>query len=114
MLLEQYYTACLSHASYLVGDATTGRAIVVDPRRDIGDYLRDAETYGVTIEGVINTHFHADFVAGHMELAHEARAYLGVDQRPGARASRRAAGCGADRRLPIRRRGGPTRPGECG
>ena len=78
MLLEQYYTACLSQASYLIGDATTGRAIVVDPRRDVGDYLRDAETYGVTIEGVINTHFHADFVAGHMELAHQAGAWIGM------------------------------------
>jgi glyoxylase-like metal-dependent hydrolase (beta-lactamase superfamily II)/rhodanese-related sulfurtransferase len=90
MLLEQYYTECLSHASYLVGDETTGRAIVVDPRRDIGDYLRDAETYGVTIEGVINTHFHADFVAGHLEFAHEAGAWIGM-------------GAGARADYPIRR-----------
>ena len=78
MLLEQYYTECLSHASYLVGDETTGRAIVVDPRRDIGDYLRDAEAYGMTIEGVINTHFHADFVAGHLEFAHATGAWIGM------------------------------------
>ena len=63
---EQYYIECLSHASYLVGDETTGRAIVVDPRRDISEYLADAERLGLHIEGVINTHFHADFVSGHL------------------------------------------------
>ena len=45
MILEQYYIECLSHASYLIGDETTGRAIVVDPRRDIDDYLSDAAKY---------------------------------------------------------------------
>jgi len=71
MILEQYYIECLSHASYLIGDETTGRAVVVDPRRDIGDYLADADRKGLTIEGVINTHFHADFVAGHLELVRQ-------------------------------------------
>ena len=42
MILEQYYIECLSQASYLIGDETTGRAVVVDPRRDVGDYLADA------------------------------------------------------------------------
>ncbi len=51
MILEQYYIECLSHASYLVGDETTGRAVVVDPRRDITEYLADAQKYGLTIEG---------------------------------------------------------------
>jgi hydroxyacylglutathione hydrolase len=78
MILEQYYLECLSHASYLIGDETTGRAIVVDPRRDIGDYLTDADMYGLTIEGVINTHFHADFVAGHVELAAATGAWIGM------------------------------------
>ena len=55
MILEQYYIECLSHASYLIGDQTTGRAVVVDPRRDITEYLDDATKYGLTIEGVINT-----------------------------------------------------------
>jgi hydroxyacylglutathione hydrolase len=44
MILEQYYIECLSHASYLIGDTTSGRALVVDPRRDITEYLADAET----------------------------------------------------------------------
>jgi len=78
MILEQYYIECLSHASYLVGDEAAGRAVVVDPRRDISDYLADADRYGLTIEGVINTHFHADFVAGHLELADATGAWIGM------------------------------------
>ncbi len=69
MVFEQYYLECLSHASYLVGDETTGRAVVVDPQRDVTGYLRDAERLGLTIERVIETHFHADFISGHLELA---------------------------------------------
>ena len=69
MIFEQYYLACLSHASYLIGDETTGRAVVVDPQRDVSAYLADAERAGVRIERVIETHFHADFVSGHLELA---------------------------------------------
>ena len=80
MILEQYYIECLSHASYLIGDDTTGRAIVVDPRRDITEYLADAERYGVTIEGVINTHFHADFVSGHLELVDATGAWIGFGE----------------------------------
>jgi hydroxyacylglutathione hydrolase len=78
MILEQYYIECLSHASYLVGDESTGRAVVVDPRRDIGDYLADAHRYGLRIAGVINTHFHADFVAGHLELVAATDAWIGM------------------------------------
>jgi hydroxyacylglutathione hydrolase len=80
MILEQYYIECLSHASYLIGDETSGRAIVVDPRRDITEYLADAERYGLTIEGVINTHFHADFVSGHLELVQAAGAWIGFGE----------------------------------
>ncbi|WP_431238431.1 MBL fold metallo-hydrolase [Mycolicibacterium aichiense] len=80
MILEQYYIECLSHASYLVGDETTGRAVVVDPRRDVSDYLADARRYGLTIEGVINTHFHADFVSGHLELVDATGAWIGFGE----------------------------------
>jgi glyoxylase-like metal-dependent hydrolase (beta-lactamase superfamily II)/rhodanese-related sulfurtransferase len=59
----------LSHASYLVGDETTGRAVVVDPRRDVDIYLEEARAKGLTVERVIETHIHADFVGGHLELA---------------------------------------------
>src|SRR6201993_4722546 len=69
MIFTQQYLACLSHASYLIGDESTGRAVVVDPRRDVDGYLEDAGAHGLTIERVIETHFHADFVSGHLELA---------------------------------------------
>lgn len=90
MILEQYYIECLSHASYLVGDENTGRAVVVDPRRDISAYLADARRFGLTIEGVINTHFHADFVSGHLELVDATGAWIGFGQ-------------AADTEYPIRR-----------
>ncbi|BBX87022.1 MBL fold hydrolase [Mycolicibacterium aubagnense] len=69
MILQQYYLDCLSHASYLIGDETTGRAVVVDPQRDVAGYVADAKERGLTIELVIETHFHADFLSGHLELA---------------------------------------------
>ncbi|MGI9603645.1 MAG: rhodanese-like domain-containing protein [Acidimicrobiales bacterium] len=69
MKFTQYYLDCLSHASYLIGDETTGRAVVVDPRRDTAEYVADAEADGLTIELIIETHFHADFLSGHLELA---------------------------------------------
>ncbi|WP_370499705.1 rhodanese-like domain-containing protein [Mycolicibacterium sp. jd] len=69
MKFIQYYLDCLSHASYLIADETTGRAVVVDPQRDVAEYLADAKEFGYTIELVIETHFHADFLSGHLELA---------------------------------------------
>ena len=77
MLFTQYYLDCLSQASYLIGDESTGQAVVVDPRRDVGEYLDDAAAKGLEIVGVINTHFHADFVSGHLELARETGAWIG-------------------------------------
>ncbi len=69
LYLQQFYLECLSHASYLVGDTSTGIAAVVDPQRDISLYLDDAREHGLTIKYVIETHFHADFLSGHLELA---------------------------------------------
>ena len=77
MLFTQYYLDCLSQASYLIADEATGQAVVVDPRRDVEEYLDDATAKGLTIVGVINTHFHADFVSGHLELARETGAWIG-------------------------------------
>ena len=77
MIFTQYYLDCLSQASYLIGDETTGRAVVVDPRRDIDEYVRDATAAGLTIELVIETHFHADFLSGHLELAAATGAEIG-------------------------------------
>lgn len=64
MKIQQYYLACLSHASYMITDEKTKTAPVVDPQRDIGQYLPDAKAGGYTIKHVYLTHFHADFIAG--------------------------------------------------
>jgi len=77
MKFTQYYLECLSQASYLIGDETTGRAVVVDPRRDTDEYVRDAQADGLTIELVLETHFHADFLSGHLELAAATGAEIG-------------------------------------
>lgn len=82
MFLKQYYLGCLAHASYLIADEDTGTAIVVDPQRDIAQYLDDAAQHGWHIKYVFLTHFHADFLAGHIEL----RERLGATICLGARA----------------------------
>ena len=69
MILEQHYLGCLAQASYLIVDETSKVALVADPRRDVDLYLERAEDLGARIEHVLLTHFHADFLAGHLELA---------------------------------------------
>jgi len=81
MIVEQHYLDCLSQASYLIGDETSGRAVVVDPLRDVDRYIEAAGSNGLTIEAVINTHIHADFVAGHLELATATGAWIGYGER---------------------------------
>ena len=80
MVLKQFYLNCLAHASYLVGDQQTGVAVVVDPQRDVDQYLAFADEQQLRIEHVILTHLHADFLAGHLELRDRvgARIYLGA------------------------------------
>jgi rhodanese-related sulfurtransferase/glyoxylase-like metal-dependent hydrolase (beta-lactamase superfamily II) len=82
MFLKQYYLGCLAHASYLLADEASRTAVVVDPQRDIQQYLDDAAKLGVHIRYVFLTHFHADFVAGHLEL----RDRCGAEIRLGAHA----------------------------
>jgi rhodanese-related sulfurtransferase/glyoxylase-like metal-dependent hydrolase (beta-lactamase superfamily II) len=82
IVLKQYYLGCLAHASYLIADIASHTAIVVDPQRDIQQYLDDAEELGLQIRHVFLTHFHADFLAGHLEL----RDRCGADIRLGAQA----------------------------
>ncbi len=77
MIFEQHYLDCLSQASYFIGDESTKRAVVVDPRRDVAPYLQSAQEHGMTIELVLETHFHADFLSGHLELAHATGAAIG-------------------------------------
>ena len=68
MILERFYLGCLSQASFLIGDEETKTAVVVDPRRDIEVYLDRSAELGLTIRHVLLTHFHADFLSGHLEL----------------------------------------------
>ncbi|MCB1284664.1 MAG: MBL fold metallo-hydrolase [Microthrixaceae bacterium] len=77
VLIRQFYLGCLSQAAYLVGDLNTGRAIAVDPRRDVDELLAAAAEDGLSIEYVMQTHFHADFLSGHLELAAATGATIG-------------------------------------
>jgi hydroxyacylglutathione hydrolase len=83
LILKQYYLGCLAHASYLVGDQQAGVAAVVDPQRDVEQYVDDARELGCQIAHVFLTHFHADFIAGHLEL----RDREGAEIHLGARAA---------------------------
>jgi glyoxylase-like metal-dependent hydrolase (beta-lactamase superfamily II)/rhodanese-related sulfurtransferase len=80
VVLKQYYLGCLAHASYLVADEEAGIAAIVDPQRDVDEYVADAEALGLQIEHVLLTHLHADFLAGHLELRDRVGAtiYLGA------------------------------------
>jgi hydroxyacylglutathione hydrolase len=84
MKIHQYYLACLSHASYMITDEKTKTAAVVDPQRDIDQYLADAKAGGYTITHVFLTHFHADFIAGHIELRDKAGATIHLGRRAAA------------------------------
>ena len=84
MVLKQYYLGCLAHASYLIADEASGQAAVVDPQRDVGQYLEDAGALGCRIGHVFLTHFHADFVAGHLELRERAGAVIHLGARADA------------------------------
>jgi glyoxylase-like metal-dependent hydrolase (beta-lactamase superfamily II)/rhodanese-related sulfurtransferase len=67
MEIKQLYTNCLSEAAYFI--ASNGEAAIIDPLRDVDTYLQMAEERGVKIKYIFETHFHADFVSGHIELA---------------------------------------------
>ena len=74
MILKRYFVEGLAHASYLIGDGS--EAAVVDPKRDIGDYIADAEAAGLRIVAIFNTHPHADFASGFAELAEQTAARI--------------------------------------
>ncbi|HEY9868923.1 MAG TPA: MBL fold metallo-hydrolase [Candidatus Obscuribacterales bacterium] len=80
MYFKQFYLGCLAHASYLIGDEKSGEAAIVDPQRDIAHYLEEAQAQGLHIRHVLLTHFHADFVSGHLEFRDTvgAQIYLGA------------------------------------
>jgi hydroxyacylglutathione hydrolase len=81
MILKQYYLGCLAHASYLIADPSRGEAAVVDPQRDVEQYLDQAEQLGCRIGHVFLTHFHADFIAGHLELRDRSQAEIHLGAR---------------------------------
>jgi glyoxylase-like metal-dependent hydrolase (beta-lactamase superfamily II)/rhodanese-related sulfurtransferase len=83
MYFEQFYLACLAHASYMIG--SQGEAAIVDPQRDIDIYLKAAEEQGLSIRYVFETHLHADFVSGHRELASRTGAKICIGAKSGAK-----------------------------
>lgn len=82
MYFRQFYLGCLAHASYVIG--SRGEAVVVDPQRDVDQYIDDAAAQGLTIKFVLETHLHADFVSGHCELAERTGAEIVLGARAGA------------------------------
>jgi glyoxylase-like metal-dependent hydrolase (beta-lactamase superfamily II)/rhodanese-related sulfurtransferase len=88
MLFQHFYLSCLAHASYLIADG--GEAVVVDPQRDVDQYLATAQRLGVVIKYVIETHLHADFVSGHRELAARSGAEIVFGARANAEFPHRA------------------------
>src|SRR2546426_3675902 len=78
MFEKRFYVEGLAHASYLIGAG--GEAAVIDPKRDVDDYLETAEREKLKIVAVLETHPHADFVSGHVELAQRSRAKIYVSR----------------------------------
>jgi hydroxyacylglutathione hydrolase len=92
MYFKQFYLGCLAHASYLIG--SEGEAAVVDPQRDVDEYVAEAEAHGLEIKYVIETHLHADFVSGHHELAARTGAEIVFGKAAGAEFPHRAVSDG--------------------
>ena len=88
MYFKQFYLGCLAHASYLIG--SNGEAAVVDPQRDVDQYVKEAALEGLKIKYVIETHLHADFVSGHRELAARTGAEIVFSEKAGALFTHRA------------------------
>ena len=97
MQFKQFYLGCLAHASYLIG--SDGEAAVVDPQRDVDQYLQEAEANNFKIKYVIETHLHADFVSGHRELAERTGAEIVFGEKAGASFPHRAVRDGDEIRV---------------
>lgn len=97
MYFKQFYLGCLAHASYLIG--SRGEAAVVDPQRDVDQYLDEARANNLQIKYVIETHLHADFVSGHRELADRAGAEIVFGEKAAASFPHRAVKDGDEIRL---------------
>ena len=83
MIVKRFYDEGLAQASYLIGCAATGDALVVDANRDVEQYLRVAEAEGVRVTAVTETHIHADYVSGSRELAARTGAVLYLSREGG-------------------------------
>lgn len=88
MYFKQFYLNCLAHASYLIG--SDGEAVVIDPQRDVDQYVEEAAAQNLKIKYVIETHLHADFVSGHRELAARTGAEIVFGQQAAATIPHRA------------------------
>jgi hydroxyacylglutathione hydrolase len=97
MYFKQFYLACLAHASYLIG--SEGEAVVVDPQRDVDEYLAEAAAQGLQIGYVIETHLHADFVSGHHEIAARTGAQIVFGEKAGVEFAHRAVRDGDEIRV---------------
>jgi glyoxylase-like metal-dependent hydrolase (beta-lactamase superfamily II)/rhodanese-related sulfurtransferase len=97
MYFKQFYLGCLAHASYLIG--SDGEAAVVDPQRDVDEYIAEAEAHGLQIKYVIETHLHADFVSGHQELAARTGAQIVFGEKANAAFAHRPVRDGEEMKL---------------
>ena len=82
MYFEQFYLGCLAHGSYMIG--SDGEAAVIDPQRDVDEYIKTAEQHSLNIRYIFETHLHADFVSGHRELASRTGAQIYIGEKAGA------------------------------
>lgn len=94
MFFRQYYLGCLAHASYLIG--SQGEACVIDPQRDVTEYIEDAAREGLKIKYIFETHLHADFVSGHKELAEATGATIVYSDRAKAKFDHMAVSDGTE------------------
>lgn len=97
MFFKQFYLGCLAHASYMIGSERD--AAVVDPQRDVDEYIAEAERQALKIRYVIETHLHADFVSGHRELAARTGAEIVFSEKAGATFPHRAVRDGDEIRI---------------
>src|SRR5258706_13248615 len=88
IFFQQFYLNCLAHASYLIAEG--GEAVVVDPQRDVEQYIEAASWLGARIRYVIETHLHADFVSGHRELAARPGATIVIGEKASAEVPHKA------------------------
>lgn len=88
MYFKQFYLGCLAHASYLIG--SVNEAAVVDPQRDVDQYIEAATAQNFKIKYVVETHLHADFISGHRELAERTGAEIVFGEKAGATFPHRA------------------------